>query len=53
MCDVVELFIRYGCDICVVDNEGNIFLYWIVELDCEDIVIILLDCGVEMEVLDW
>lgn len=53
ICDILELFIRYGCDIWLVDNEGNILFYWIVELDRDDIVNILLDCGVDVEVLDW
>lgn len=52
-CDAVELFIRHGCDIRAVDNEGNTPLHRTAESDREDIATILLDRGAEMEALDW
>lgn len=52
-CDTAELFIRYGCDIQAVDNEGNTPLHRAAESDRDDIASILLDRGVEAEALDW
>lgn len=52
-CDTAELFIRYGCDVRAVDNEGNTPLHRTAESDRDDIASILLDRGVEVEALDW
>lgn len=52
-CDTAELFIRFGCDIRAVDNEGNSPLHRTAESDRDDIAAILLDRGVEIEALDW
>lgn len=52
-CDTAELFIRHGCDICAVDNEGNTPLHRTAESDREDIANILLDRGAEIEAQDW
>lgn len=51
--DTAELFIRFGCDIRAVDNEGNTPLHRTAESDRNDIAAILLDRGVETEALDW
>lgn len=52
-CDTAELFIRHGCDIRAVDNEGNTPLHRTAESDRDDITNILLDRGAEVEALDW
>ena len=48
-CDTSELFIRHGCDIRSVDNEGNTPLHRTAESDRDDIANILLDRGADVE----